>query len=224
MGIRKKHICMQIILVVEFFILKIICNEFIYKWAYLFKHNYVLDKYWSNRMNSLEKLELGCFGVVITGSKCDENIGATISSNMKEDNTPENKGFNLSVDALESLILSHYSAGVDVSCPKYLQGIETALDALGNNEPDVCPEIDSLHEALSYADLLTIDGDLFRNFNIFEFDKGVDDVDNALCLDAGSFQFTFDEIYSATRMRSSVWLVKSDGQEYQLVCEKVEAL
>lgn len=37
------------------------------------------------------------------------------------------------LDALESLILAHACAGIDVGSPAYLEGIETAMDALSNN-------------------------------------------------------------------------------------------
>ena len=34
---------------------------------------------------------------------------------------------------IESLLLAHASAGVDISNPKYLQGLETAIEAIANN-------------------------------------------------------------------------------------------
>lgn len=37
------------------------------------------------------------------------------------------------LDAVESLILAHACAGVDVESPAYVEGIETALDAISNN-------------------------------------------------------------------------------------------
>ncbi|MDP2566469.1 hypothetical protein [Pseudoalteromonas marina] len=175
-------------------------------------------------MNTLEKLELGCFGIVITSNKGNENTGAAIASNMKEVDSPENHGFNLCVDAIESLVLSHYCAGIDVSSPAYLQGIETALDALGNIDVDLSHKKESLLEAIGCADLLTIDGKLVRDFNLYEFDEGVDDVDGALCLHAGSYQFTFDEINDAVRSSASTWLVKNNGLECQIKCERMLAL
>jgi len=36
-------------------------------------------------------------------------------------------------DALESLILSHAIAGIDITSPAYIEGIESAVEALGNN-------------------------------------------------------------------------------------------
>ena len=41
--------------------------------------------------------------------------------------------YRFGVHALESLILGHAVAGVDITDLTYIQGIETAVDALGNN-------------------------------------------------------------------------------------------
>jgi hypothetical protein len=38
------------------------------------------------------------------------------------------------LDALESLIVAHACAGIDVSSPAYVEGIETAYDAIDNND------------------------------------------------------------------------------------------
>jgi hypothetical protein len=37
-----------------------------------------------------------------------------------------------SINAVESLILAHACAGVDVAAPAYISGIETALEAIAN--------------------------------------------------------------------------------------------
>jgi hypothetical protein len=37
------------------------------------------------------------------------------------------------VDALESLIMAHAVAGIDVASPAYVTGLETCMEALGNN-------------------------------------------------------------------------------------------
>ena len=41
--------------------------------------------------------------------------------------------YNGFLDALESITLAHACAGIDVSSPKYVQGLDTALTAAGNN-------------------------------------------------------------------------------------------
>lgn len=76
-------------------------------------------------------LELGVYGIVITYFLLEMN-GCAITSSMKEDSdNPENDAFNAAVDGLESMILGHFSAGVDVCSEAYLEGIETAYTALG---------------------------------------------------------------------------------------------
>lgn len=39
---------------------------------------------------------------------------------------------NAALDGLEALILAHACAGIDVTAPVYLEGIETAVDAIVN--------------------------------------------------------------------------------------------
>jgi len=41
--------------------------------------------------------------------------------------------YNNMIDAIESLILAHAIAGVDIESSSYLEGIETTIDAIGNN-------------------------------------------------------------------------------------------
>ena len=41
--------------------------------------------------------------------------------------------YNGAVDVLESMLLAHACAGIDVADERYVQGIQTALQALGNN-------------------------------------------------------------------------------------------
>ena len=41
--------------------------------------------------------------------------------------------YNNCIDALESLILGHACAGIDITSDEYKEGIVTALDAIDNN-------------------------------------------------------------------------------------------
>ncbi len=41
--------------------------------------------------------------------------------------------FNAMIDVVEGLILAHAVAGIDVTSPAYLEGVETVVDALCNN-------------------------------------------------------------------------------------------
>ncbi len=44
-----------------------------------------------------------------------------------------NRNYNYGCDAIESMVLAHAIAGVNVESPGYLEGLETAIDAIGNN-------------------------------------------------------------------------------------------
>lgn len=46
---------------------------------------------------------------------------------------PVDEPLNLSIHALESMILAHACEGINVASPAYVRGIETALDAVMNN-------------------------------------------------------------------------------------------
>jgi len=63
------------------------------------------------------------------------DAAATISSNLKIEDAdcPEDIAWNHQVDAIESLVLAHYCAGVDVAADAYRRGLHTALEATGNN-------------------------------------------------------------------------------------------
>lgn len=79
----------------------------------------------------MKKLETNCYGISITYEPSNTDC-AVISSNMKETNTEENKKFNAAVDGIESLILAHFCAGYDITSGAYLEGIETAYNAIAN--------------------------------------------------------------------------------------------
>lgn len=49
-----------------------------------------------------------------------------------EERTEFQKGKS-AINIIESMILAHAIAGIDIEAPGYVEGIETALDALGNN-------------------------------------------------------------------------------------------
>jgi CheY-specific phosphatase CheX len=88
----------------------------------------------------MKTVELGCYGIVIR----DHGAGsASITDKLREKvdyEALENgcgearsmEDFNNMIDGLTSMILAHYCAGIDVTTPAYLEGIETAVNACGN--------------------------------------------------------------------------------------------
>ncbi len=49
-----------------------------------------------------------------------------------EEDMEERRHYNAMADAVESLILAHVMAGIDVTEPAYLEGVETAMEAIAN--------------------------------------------------------------------------------------------
>ena len=81
------------------------------------------------------KINLPCFGIEIILGKKDKArpgayLGGEIASNLNNGNDdPELK---VAMDAVESLILAHAVAGVDVQSPAFVEGIETAVETCLN--------------------------------------------------------------------------------------------
>jgi hypothetical protein len=67
-----------------------------------------------------------CYGDC-EGSKND-TIGLEESDYVNDRRT-----FNAIIDSIQSMILAHACAGIDVASEQYQEGIKTALDAIQNN-------------------------------------------------------------------------------------------
>lgn len=74
-------------------------------------------------------IQTALFDIVIDG----DPVGASITSTLHEADTDENSLYNAAIDGLESLVLAHYCAGIDVTSSEYIEGVETAAQAIGNN-------------------------------------------------------------------------------------------
>jgi len=76
-----------------------------------------------------------CFGIIIS---LDGTGGGTIHSDLHL--SPEemilDEGrveYEAAIDGLESLVLAHACAGIDVNDPAYIEGIKTAVETISNN-------------------------------------------------------------------------------------------
>ncbi|USD35458.1 MULTISPECIES: hypothetical protein [Vibrio] len=79
----------------------------------------------------MKTLELHVYGIIISYNSEDDKKGCAISTDLKElPETEENAEFNCAVDGIESMILGHFAAGIDVKCEAYLEGLETAYNAV----------------------------------------------------------------------------------------------
>jgi hypothetical protein len=91
-------------------------------------------------------IELPCYGIKIEIGK--DGCGILLSTGLHEDYISDDTGidamdineenarisiYNAMMDAIESLILGHAIAGVDVTTPAYLEGIESAIEGINNN-------------------------------------------------------------------------------------------
>ena len=72
---------------------------------------------WSETM---KVIKLGVHGIEI-------NLGFSGGDNIISDLNDS------AFDGMESLILAHACAGIDVESPAYLEGIEVAVEAIGNS-------------------------------------------------------------------------------------------
>lgn len=82
-------------------------------------------------------IELPCYGIVIEDhGNILSVLGATITHEITGDELPEGedeKIFHAIIDGITSLILAHYQAGIDVTTPAYIEGIETAVEEAATN-------------------------------------------------------------------------------------------
>ena len=79
-------------------------------------------------------IETDCFGIVVTltGGKLP---GGTITSDLHDTEGDDEAApyYNAAMDAIEAMVLAQAVAGVDITDPKYLEGIETAVQAIATN-------------------------------------------------------------------------------------------
>lgn len=85
--------------------------------------------------NKIISLPVGNILITIT----PDGGGGSIISDLHErvsdeiDDDESYTAYNSAIDGVESMILAHAIAGVDVESTEYLEGIESAFDAIGNN-------------------------------------------------------------------------------------------
>lgn len=71
--------------------------------------------------------QLPVFGLRVV---CDPATGAgTIESELHSDE--DDSELTAALDAIESLVLAHACAGVDIGADAYVQGLQAALDKVG---------------------------------------------------------------------------------------------
>ena len=89
----------------------------------------------------MKTIKLPCYGIVIKLGLPDPSNtvafkGGTIESDLESSIVimdEDDAAFSASMHAIESVILAHAVAGVDVTTPAYIEGIETCVQACENN-------------------------------------------------------------------------------------------
>lgn len=80
----------------------------------------------------MKEFDLPCFGIKVVVNSDGEH--GSICSDLKVDTNEEGDDlYNAAMDGLESMILAHAIAGIDIQSPAYIKGIETAVNACANN-------------------------------------------------------------------------------------------
>ena len=85
----------------------------------------------------LRTIQLPCFGITIRLDRKNTakmpGAGTIVSDLKGRGKTAAQRLSNAAIDGLESLILAHACAGVDIESPAYVEGIETAVEAIANH-------------------------------------------------------------------------------------------
>jgi hypothetical protein len=88
-------------------------------------------------MNPTDRtIRLPCYGITITlvrENGADKPGSGVIASDLRAGQGAADRQYNAAIDGLEALILAHACAGVDVKSPAYIEGIETAVEAIANH-------------------------------------------------------------------------------------------
>jgi hypothetical protein len=71
------------------------------------------------------------YGIVVL---VKDGSGTITSVDLKTQyHDKEDELYNAAMDGIESLILAHACAGVDIESPEYIEGVKTAVEACANN-------------------------------------------------------------------------------------------
>jgi hypothetical protein len=79
-------------------------------------------------------IETGVYGIKVT--VYEDGVCGQIVSELHDCADDSSVEYNAAIDGLESLILAHACAGIDIASPAYLEGIEAAVEAIANNVDD----------------------------------------------------------------------------------------
>ena len=67
-------------------------------------------------------------------SNCDESAG-DISGLESKEQMQDRHNYNMMMDVVESMVLTHACSGIDVGSEEYIKGVKGTIDAITNNLP-----------------------------------------------------------------------------------------
>jgi hypothetical protein len=86
--------------------------------------------------SGVREIRLPCYGINIRLNRQDSPEGlpcGTITSELQmPGRAAADRPYNAAIDGLEALVLAHACAGIDVTSPAYIEGVETAVEAIVN--------------------------------------------------------------------------------------------
>nr|WP_305906295.1 hypothetical protein [Methylomarinum sp. Ch1-1]MDP4518968.1 hypothetical protein [Methylomarinum sp. Ch1-1]MDP4523366.1 hypothetical protein [Methylomarinum sp. Ch1-1] len=94
--------------------------------------NLIQESELRRRPQSNDELHLGIADIVVTGESGANP--ASISSALLDDESDPSK--MAGVNAIETMILGHYSAGVNVMNTQYLAGLKSVLERIDKQDPE----------------------------------------------------------------------------------------
>jgi hypothetical protein len=81
-------------------------------------------------------IRLPCYGItvmLVRENGADKPGSGAITSDLHAGQSAADRQYNAAIDGLEALILAHACSGIDVESPAYVEGIETAVEAIANH-------------------------------------------------------------------------------------------
>lgn len=83
-----------------------------------------------------EEIDLGVYGIRVTLTKEDGNVSGVICTDLHEDDRRD-VTYSAAMCGVETLVLAHACAGVDIKSPAYVKGIETAVEMIIDEANDM---------------------------------------------------------------------------------------
>jgi hypothetical protein len=79
-------------------------------------------------------IKLPLYGIIVTFASANDRKGGAIASDLHEPiASAEDDKYDGAMDGIEAMILGHAIAGIDITTPAYLEGIQSAVEGCANN-------------------------------------------------------------------------------------------